>query len=351
MRPEQWAAFQRAAKRRHDGAVPLALIVDSPWLPGHFGIPHADYYFDPETWFQANLKLLGEFPDIIFFPSWWAEFGMATEPSALGARIRFWPDQPPGVARLPCRLEELVQQTPPDPHTDGLMPALLHRYARLAPRIRDAGYGLPVVAARGPLCTAAFVRGVTEFMLDIIEAPAGAAQLLDLTTQLTIDWLKAQAAVIGPGVEGLLVLDDIVGFLNREQYETFAHPRLRRICDAFPADWVKVYHNDANVSACLDRLPDAGFDVLNWGKQLGVAEAGRRVGGRLCLMGNVNPLEVGVRGTPAEVAAATRAVLADAGRQPLILSLGGGVSMGMPAANLRAMAGALAEFNRTRLGG
>ena len=64
---------------------------------------------------------------------------------------------------------------------------------------------------------------------------------------------------------------------------------------------MKLYHNDAEVQACLDHLPDCGFNVLNWGKQTDIAEVKERVGDRMCLMGNVNPLEVGVRGTPEEV--------------------------------------------------
>ncbi|MBM3860762.1 MAG: uroporphyrinogen decarboxylase [Verrucomicrobia bacterium] len=346
MRRDQWQAFKRAAKRQGNGPIPLALIVDSPWMPGHLGVGHLDYYFDPEVWFQSNRKIMQEFPDVIFFPSWWAECGMAAEPSALGVRIRFWKNQTPSEERIPFRLDDLDQLSQPDPHTDGFMPLILHRYERMTQRILDAGYTIPVVAARGPVCTASFFRGVTDLMMDVVESPERVTKLLDITTQLTIDWLKAQAEVIGTSVEGFLLLDDIVGFFGHEHYEQFAHPYLKRICDAFPADWVKVYHNDASVTACLELLPDAGFDVLNWGKQLSVDEAARRVGGRMTLMGNVNPLEIGVRGTPGEVASATREVLQKASRHPLILSVGGGVSMGMPAANIRAMAAALAEFNK-----
>ena len=110
----------------------------------------------------------------------------------------------------------------------------------------------------------------------------------------------------------------------------FCHPYLKRICDAFPKDWVKIYHNDADVEACLDHLPDAGFNVLNWGKQTDFADVKARVGDRMCLMGNVNPLEVGVRGTPEEVRAATLDVLEKSGGEGIILSVGGGTSPGMP---------------------
>jgi len=30
----------------------MAMIVDSPWIPGHLGIKHMDYFLDPELWFQ-----------------------------------------------------------------------------------------------------------------------------------------------------------------------------------------------------------------------------------------------------------------------------------------------------------
>lgn len=344
MRPEQWQLFKAAAKRVPGTPVPLSLIVDSPWMPGHLGISHKDYYFNSEVWFDAHRRVIEEFPEVICFPSWWAEIGMAAEPSALGVRIRFWDHQTPGEERVPFRLEDLGELAAPDPASDGFCPLILHRYATMKQRIFDAGYTMPVVAARGPLCTASFFRGVTQLMMDLIEEPERVHQLMEICTKLVIDWLKQQAAVIGPSVEGFLLLDDIVGFVGLEHYEEFAHPYLKRICDAFPPDWVKVYHNDASVAACLERLPDAGFDVLNWSHLTPMTEACARVQGRMTLMGNVPPLDVGVRGTTEEVMRSTRAVLEDAGGHPMILSVGGGVSPGMPAANIHAMSRALKDF-------
>jgi uroporphyrinogen decarboxylase len=102
------------------------------------------------------------------------------------------------------------------------------------------------------------------------------------------------------------------------------------------------------VNACLEHLPDCGFHVLNWGKQTDIAEVKQRIGNRMCLMGNVNPLEIGVRGTPEEVRAATLEVLEKSGGEGIILSVGGGTSPGMPRANILAMQAALAEYNAKR---
>jgi uroporphyrinogen decarboxylase len=88
--------------------------------------------------------------------------------------------------------------------------------------------------------------------------------------------------------------------------------------------------------------------MLNWGKQKDIREVKRRVGSRMCLMGNVNPLEIAVRGTPAEVRAATLDVLEGADGEGIVLSVGGGTSPGMPGENIRAMLDALNEFNGRR---
>lgn len=344
MRPEQWKVFKSAAKRQAVAETPVALIVDSPWIPGYAGIGHLDYYFDPEIWFQSNLRLMREFPGVIWFPSWWVEYGMAIEPSAAGCRISFQPDQPPLQSPVLVRLEDAERLAPINPQSDGFMPLALHAYRARKQRILDSGYTIPVVAARGPLCMAAFLRGVTEFMLDVVEDPAGVHKLLKFTTDSVITWLKAQAEAIGDSVEGIFVLDDIPGFLSRKLYLEFAHPCLKQICEAFPRDWVKVYHNDANVRPFIPDLAGVGFDVLNWSHNLDVAEVREKTGGRICLMGNVAPLDIGVRGTPGQVKEAASRVLGKAGGQGIILSVGGGVSSGMPKPNILALCEAANEF-------
>jgi uroporphyrinogen decarboxylase len=341
MRPEQWQAFQRAA-RLEPGPTQVALIVDSPWMPGYAGISHLDYFLDPDLWFETNLRMHKEFPEVIFFPSWWVEYGMAIEPSAFGARLHFYGDRTPDMTPTLPRIEDAVALKPANPLADGLMPFALNLYRRQKSRVFDAGYTIPVVAARGPLCLAGFLRGVTTFMTDIVESPEEVHKLLALTTKAVIDWLTAQAEAIGPTVEGILVLDDIVGFLSPRAYKQFAHPYLKQICDAFPAGWIKVYHNDANTRPLLADLPDTGFHVLNWSDKIGFEEARQKSGGRLCLMGNVAPLDTGVRGTPEQMEEEGRKLVAASGGSGLILSVGGGVSPGMPAANIHALVRAAA---------
>jgi MtaA/CmuA family methyltransferase len=345
MKPEQWDIFKKAARLEKVEQIPMALIIDSPWIPGHLNISHMEYFLDPEVWFQSNLKIHEEFPDITFVPSWWIEYGMAAEPSALGAKIKFWPNNTPSEVENLHSLDDLDKISKYEVENDGFMALTLHRLRMQKQRIQDLGQVMPIVTARGPLCTAGFVRGTTNLMMDLIMDPERAHQLIDLCTNLVIDWLKAQAKTLGDGIEGIFILDDIVGFVGEDDYKSFAHPYLKKICDAFPKDWVKIYHNDANVDACLAHLPDTGFNVLNWGKQTDISVVKETVGDRMCLMGNVNPLEIGVQGSTDQVYRATMEVLEKSQGKGIILSLGGGVSPGMPGDNIRAMKKALDDFN------
>ncbi|HSR33606.1 MAG TPA: uroporphyrinogen decarboxylase, partial [Anaerolineae bacterium] len=80
-----WQHFKEAARLGEPEQVPVALIVDSPWLPGYAGIDTRDYFLLPEKWLEINLGLLDRFPGAVWIPGFWVEYGMAAEPSAFGA--------------------------------------------------------------------------------------------------------------------------------------------------------------------------------------------------------------------------------------------------------------------------
>ena len=351
MRPEQWRTFKQIAKGGIDAEAPVALIVDSPWIPGYLGLNHLDYFLDPQLWFESNLKIYEEFPEITFVPSWWVEYGMAIEPSAFGGKVRFWPDRPPDVAPILKDIADGTWLSVPNPASDGLMPLTLRLYTTQKQRIFDAGHTIPMATARGPLCLASFLRGITDLMLDMTEQQAAVHALLDTLTTTVIRWLEAQCEAIGGCVEGIFVLDDVPGMLSRRLYQEFAHPYMKRVFDAFPKDWVKIYHNDANVKPFAADLTDLGIDVLNWSHKFAIPDALQATGGKLCLMGNVAPLELGVNGSPAEVKAAALDALAKSAGHPFVLSVGGGTSPGMPRANVQALIDAAAEWNAARRAG
>jgi uroporphyrinogen-III decarboxylase len=136
---------------------------------------------------------------------------------------------------------------------------------------------------------------------------------------------------------GILLLDDLVGMISRRTYQAMVEPHLKRIFNHF-SGLLRVYHNDTPCPHLLESLSQAGFDVFNFSHKTDIALVKEKMAGRVALMGNVAPLDLGVRGTPEQVfAAATQCLEKAAPGGGMILSFGGGVSPGALPENIDAL--------------
>jgi uroporphyrinogen-III decarboxylase len=338
-----WELFKQAARLEEPERVPVGLIVDSPWLPGYAGIDTRDYFLFPEKWLEVNLGLLERFPDVAWIPGFWVEYGMAAEPSAFGTKMRFYADRPPSIEPLVPDLDFWAQAKPIDPREDGLMPLVLRLYETMDERLQAQGLAIRMVCARGPMTAASWLVGMTPLMMALATEPEKTSKLLDTVTTSIIRWLRVQLDVLRePG--GVLVLDDLVGMVSPQHYEEMIHPHLRRIFDAFDG-LIRVYHNDTPCPHLLEGLAEANFDVFNFSHKVDVAEVKAKMGHRVALMGNVPPLDLGVRGTPAEVAQWAKECLDEgAPGGGMILSFGGGVSPGTLPENIDALVEAAQQW-------
>ncbi len=329
-----WEQFAAVARGRKADRVPVALIVDSPWLPGYTGMDTLDYFLRQGRWLRVNRALLERFPDVAWIPGFWVEYGMAAEPSAFGARVAWTHDSPPSIEAAPGGLAALVNLDPPDPQVHGLMPLVLQRYVDAEKRLLPEGINIKMVAARGPMAVGGWVLGVSDFLLSLMTEPEMAHRFLDLVTTTLIAWLRAQLSALS-APEGILLLDDIVGMISPQTFEEFARPYLARIFAAFP-NLIRVYHNDTPCPRLLDNLATLDMHVFNFSHKMDIALVQSKMP-NIALMGNVPPLDVMARGTPEETEAWARECIAKTGGERLILSAGGGVSPGTPASAVDAL--------------
>ena len=216
------------------------------------------------------------------------------------------------------------------------MPLVLRRYEHTEARLRAEGLGIKMVAARGPLVTAGWLMGIDSLMTGVVTHPDEINHFLETLTTTIIRWLHAQLATL-QDPEGILLLDDIVGMVSLKHYQQFAAPHLQRIFNEFEG-LIRIYHNDTPCPHLYAALADANFDVFNFSHKVDIAQAKGDMGHRVALMGNVPPLDVGVRQPPEVVAQYALDCLNQAAPGGgMILSVGGGVSPDMPAENLDAM--------------
>lgn len=342
---ENWDRFLKAARLEPTDRVPVALIVDSPWLPGFAGVDTRDYILFPDQWLEINLHLLERFPNAAWVPGFWVEFGMAAEPSAFGCRMKFHADRPPSIEPLMPDLAFWEKAEPVNPAEDGLMPLVLRLYRRMDQRLEAEGLGIHMAAARGPLTTASWLTGVGPLMEGLVAQPEQIGRILETVTTSLIRWLEAQLSTLRRP-QGILLLDDLVGMVSRRTYEKMVEPHLARIFNYF-SGLVRVYHNDTPCPHLLEPFARTGFDVFNLSHETDIGLAKQKLGGKVALMGNVAPLDLGVRGTPEQVYAAALDCLDKAAPGGgLILSFGGGVSPGTLPENIDALLRAAGDWNQ-----
>ena len=344
---DKWQRFLTAARLEEPDEVPVALIVDSPSLPGFIGSAVLEYYLIQEHWIRANLFVLNRFPEVVFFPGFWVEYGMLIEPSAFGCHLKWKKDGLPTPMGIIRKCEEIDELEQPVPETDGLMPLALELYEHYQEVLQSQGHTIKFVAARGPLVTAAHLRGLSKFIADLRLNPKWMHKLVDKTTTLCITWLKAQLEVIDDPL-GIFVLDDIPGLLSPNLFEEFGYQTLKAIFQDF-GGMLKVFHCDSNTSHILEKLADTGFNVFNYDYEMDTAEVKKRVGHKVCLMGNIPPLETLVEGKPDEVFEASKQCILEAKEGGgYVLSAGGGVSSTPPPENIDAMVNAVKQFGKYR---
>ncbi len=328
--------FVDLVKVRKKDATMMAIIIDSPWMPGYLGINTLDFYFDPHTWLQSYLQVVKDLPDVAFIPGSWIEFGMAAEPSGWGIPIEWSANSPPSLHHFPGSLDDLLEIRP-DPEKDGLMPIILRQYERMQNDLNLHGIPAKIAAARGPLTVASYLIGVSDLLLLTKLDPDKCLMLVERTTELCIRWLHAQLQRMDDPV-GILVLDDMVGMMSPADAAKFAFPFLTKIFDNFP-NLIHIFHNDTPNEKVFPGLSKVGIDVFNFSHETDLKSARELLGDDIVILGNIPPLEVFVNGSAEDVTTATGEMVKQAEQYgPLIISAGGGISPGTPIKNLQRMA-------------
>ena len=227
MTDQQWESLLAVLRGASSDPLPTGFIVDSPWLPNWAGHTILDYFTDEGAFFDDNIKVQAAFPRTLFLPGFWSEYGMCTEPSAFGA-VEIWGENEfPSAMKVLRSPADIDLLEPPDPRKHGLLPFVVKRLKHLEPKMLAAGHRVRFAVARGPLNIASFLMGTTEFMMALRTDPEAAHRLLTLITDFLVEWIALQREAF-PSIDGLLILDDIVGFVGPRDFDAFALPYLER---------------------------------------------------------------------------------------------------------------------------
>jgi uroporphyrinogen decarboxylase len=193
----------------------------------------------------------------------------------------------------------------------------------------------------------AAVRGSDQAMFDLYDNPSFARQVMNIGTEISIELGKAY---IEAGVHGIYIGDAWAScsIISPEQYQEFCFPLHKRVTEIFHGYGVKVYlHICGNSSPILEYMAATGVDAIEPLDPLGrvnIADAKKRVGNKVCLMGGVNTLTL-LNGTPGQVLEeARRCIEQGAANGGYMLGSGDDIPQAAPRENVEAMVRAAQTF-------
>ena len=209
---------------------------------------------------------------------------------------------------------------------------MLNRLVQLRPAIENAGHKIRFSVSRGPLNIASFLMGTTEFLTTMMMEPETIHILLRKITDFLKNWHDLQHKAID-SIDGIMMLDDIVGFLGEDEFNEFAYPYLKELYDT--NDTVKLFHNDADCTQSVKYYPELGINLYNPGIHLTLTELIKETSGKMAILGNIPPRDVLAAGTPQQVFEASQKLkLEAAGFNRMLFSCAGGMPPAVTTENI-----------------
>ena len=259
----------------------------------------------------------------------------AREAADCGARVEFFPDQPPSFVESEARLAEKIQLAglkQPDPLGGGRMHDRVKGVARLRERV---GKDLLVEGwIEGPIAQGADLRGINTLMVDFFDDPDFVRDLFAFVVEMELAFAKAQVAA---GADLIGIGDAAASLVGPDVYQEFVWPAEKRLVDGVRALGVPArLHICGNTRAHLAGMAKLGCGIVDLDSMVPLAQARAEMGPGQVLLGNLNPVTVLRNGTPEGVTAAVAACQRDAGPR-YIVGAGCEVPPDTPAANLRAL--------------
>jgi MtaA/CmuA family methyltransferase len=186
----------------------------------------------------------------------------------------------------------------------------------------------------GPAAEAADVRGVAEFLIDLLDDEPFACELMDRCVAVGIDFARAQ---VDAGADTIGIGDAIASQVSPRLYERLIQPREKRLVEAVKAmgAYVKL-HNCGNTTHLLPGMASLGVDIVDVDHMVSLAKVRETLGPEVTITGNLDPVAMVRFGTPERIRDAVRRAYESAGN-PYMVNAGCEIPPRTPPENLRAL--------------
>jgi len=361
---------ERTRRFESPDRVPVIPAVGTRFLVPRVGVRFRDYFRDPETmlrtqllaqkWLHENIRtdataITGPWVGV------WTDFENAFEAGSLGVDVVFPDDDIPWVGRGWVKDEADLRRLEAMDFVHGGLNArqlafrktMIEVAEKYPVRFRGGPVFVPAEnpalthTSDGPFGVAGDLMGQTEIFLAVKDRPDFVRELLRIVTGKLIEYLDfCWAEERLPRPKDFAWTDDLAVSLSAEDFRAVVLPSEKRL--RFHFDGRASLHMCGRSDHLLEIFRDdlAIHEFQGFGYEVDLDRVGAAMGGRVVLLGNVNPMLIR-NGTPMDVRAATRRVLDKLGPLGgLIIQDGNNIPPGSPVANINAMTAAAEEWGR-----
>jgi MtaA/CmuA family methyltransferase len=260
-------------------------------------------------------------------------FEMAVDASAFGVQVsdRGLRRQPMVLERRIKSAEDFSEMTVPDPRKDGMVPIVLEAIKELDRRAPN----LPVICGiMAPHVLAFELLGEQEALSMMANDPSLLKATLHKAKKFAIEYAEAASEA---GADVIAFVDPLASgdFLSYQQYQEFAFPFHRKICDETEKLGIPVIlHICGNTTRILPLMAQSGADGISIDSSVDVHFAKGLLSGKSAVIGNVSTTEILLHGTEDKVRACTAECVS---KGVDAVAPGCGLVLQTPLNNLRAM--------------
>lgn len=350
--------------------VPVIPAIGTRFLVPRVGVRFRDYFGDPETmlrtqilaqkWLLENVRT----DAYAITGPWvgaWTDFENTFEAGSLGVEVVFPDDDIPWVGRGWVADDDDLRRLESMDYVHSGINARQITYRRkmieVAERYPVRFRGGPVFhpganpslthTSDGPFGVAGDLMGQTELFLAVKERPDFVRELLRIVTDKLIEfldfcWVEEKL----PVPKNFAWTDDLAVSLSAEDFREVVLPAERRL--RFHFDGRLSLHMCGRSDHLLEIFRDdlAIHELQGFGYEVDLDRVAEVLGGRVVLLGNVDPMLIRA-GKPAQVRAETRRVLDKLGPLGgLIIQDGNNIPPDSPLANINAMMEAAEAWGR-----
>jgi MtaA/CmuA family methyltransferase len=255
------------------------------------------------------------------------------ETQGFGAKIIYSPNSVPKCESYPLeKSKDISLLSRPDPHSSGRM---LDRVRAIELYKEKFGGEYSIMGwIEGPVAEAADLRGVGNFLIDLIDDPDYASELMDLCTEVGIEFALAQ---VEGGADTIGVGDAIASQVSPDIYEKFILPREKKIVSAIKEAGAFVrLHICGDITHLLKGIAGLEIDIIDVDHMVDMKKVRQTLGTPVVLAGNIDPVSGVKRADPDSIRDRLTAIYDDVGN-PFMVNAGCEIPPGTPFENLKSL--------------